>query len=167
MAERIPKKGKTTKKAGKTNPNAPPAPHEGYVSRMGRPPKFETVDQMETVIDAYFAYCEVNKLPLTITGLGLALGMSRQALLDYQNKDEFLDTVKRAKAIVENFAEIKLLTEGGSGAIFALKNFGWKDKTEVYQEHTYTQMPTIKAKLSDGTTKELSFNVGKKREKKK
>lgn len=160
---------KTTKKSKSTMPKLPKPP-EGYVSRMGRPPKFETVEQMEDQIDRYFADCEARGQPLTITGLALALNLSRQGLIEYGEKNDekanFSDTVKRAKLIVENYAEILVLSRGHAGAIFALKNFGWKDKTEVYQEHTYTQMGKITATLADGTKKSLSFNVGKKREKK-
>lgn len=67
----------------------------------------------------------------SVSGLSYMLGMSRQALCDYSNKDDFLDTVKRAKQRVEMALEQRLFQQGPVGAIFNLKNnFGWKDKTE-------------------------------------
>jgi hypothetical protein len=67
----------------------------------------------------------------TITGLAIFLNTSRETLLDYQNRDEFSDTIKKAKLIVENSYEKRLINRGNSGDIFALKNFNWKDKNET------------------------------------
>lgn len=70
----------------------------------------------------------------TVTGLALALDLTRQGLLEYEEKGEFSDTVKKAKARVEQFIEDRLFENAPAGAIFNLKNnFGWKDKTEVEQ----------------------------------
>lgn len=104
----------------------------------GRPRKFKNVDDLQALIDAYFADCDENKIPYTITGLALSMGTWRIVLLDYEagKYDEpgqkFSNTIKLAKAKVENYAEQKLF--GGcaaAGPIFALKNFGWKDTTQV------------------------------------
>jgi hypothetical protein len=72
------------------------------------------------------------KLPIdyTITGLALALDTSRQTLVEYEAKDEFIDAIKKAKLRVENSYEHSLREKGRSGDIFALKNFNWKDKSE-------------------------------------
>lgn len=68
----------------------------------------------------------------TITGLALSLGFeSRQSLYDYEKNEEFSYSIKRAKLHVEQSYEKYLLSQSSTGAIFALKNFGWKDKTEV------------------------------------
>lgn len=67
----------------------------------------------------------------SITGLALALDTTRQTLVDYEEKDEFTDTIKKAKLRVENQYEIALQEKGRSGDIFALKNFKWQDKTET------------------------------------
>ena len=120
---------------------------------MSRPPKYETPEEMQRVIDLYFETCRCNSqgeqmviededLELvnsfggpvvpTVSGLAMALGMSRQALLDYQNKGEFLDTIKRAKQRIEAAVEQRLFGNNVTGVIFNLKNnFGWKDKTET------------------------------------
>lgn len=130
--------------------------------RVGRPPKFETVEVLELRIQTYFDSCYevapvktkkgspvlnddgsqkvITKLvrPLTITGLALALGTTRETLLDYQGKPEFSDTIKWAKTIIECFNEESLYTNNHTaGIIFNLtNNFKWTNKTEVKNEHT-------------------------------
>lgn len=111
----------------------------------GRPLKFQTVAELQEAIDAYFKSVDDvfytdkdgNKVhePLTITGLALALDTTRQTLMDYQERDEFTDAIKKAKTKIENFAEKKIFTSNPTGAIFALKNYGWKDKQEVDQRY--------------------------------
>jgi hypothetical protein len=121
--------------------------------KNGRPPFFHTPEEMQKKIDEYFELCKgeplcdkegnvltdkygspviVGARPLTVTGLALALGFtSRQALLNYQEKDEFVDTITRAKSIVEQYAEERLFDkEGANGAKFSLTNNfkGWSDK---------------------------------------
>ena len=80
----------------------------------------------------------VGAKPPTITGLALALGFaSRQSLLDYEGKKEFLDTITRAKAKVEQYTEERLFdTAGANGAKFSLANnfSGWKEKQVVENE---------------------------------
>lgn len=95
----------------------------------GRPLKFKTVKHLQAAIDLYF-----DKTPIEewmITGLALHLGTTRDVLMDYQNKDGFSHTVKRAKLMVEMSYEKRNIKRGNAGDIFALKQFGWKDKTEI------------------------------------
>jgi len=97
--------------------------------KKGRPLKFQSVEELQNAIDVYF---EVTpKEEWTITGLALALDTCRQTLLNYETKDNFLDTIKKAKLRVENGYEIDLKKHGRSGTIFALKNFDWKDQTQT------------------------------------
>lgn len=71
------------------------------------------------------------QVPYTITGLALALGTTRDLLLDYEDKEEFSDTIKRAKSKIHDFTERMLFGNNATGPIFNLKNnWGWKDKTE-------------------------------------
>ena len=109
-----------------SNPSDIPEKHAG-----GRPLKFKTPEDIKPLIDAYFDQCVKEEKPLTITGLAMALDTSRETLMNYEKRDEFFDTIKRAKLRVENDYEIALRTKGGAGEIFGLKNFGWKDKSEV------------------------------------
>lgn len=100
--------------------------------KSGRPQKYTKKEEIEEKIDKYFKECDKNGEPYTITGLGLALNMSRQDLINYSKKEEFFDTIKKAKSRVENYLEKKLITNSNStGIIFNLKNnYGWKDKQE-------------------------------------
>lgn len=109
----------------------------------GRPLKFATVLELQQAIDAYFEdmktvlYTTNDGVPvyepLTITGLALALDTTRQTLMDYQERDEFTDAIKKAKTRIENYAEKRIFGNAPTGAIFALKNYGWRDKTESEQ----------------------------------
>lgn len=109
---------------------------------------------MQIVIDRYFEDCKgepiigddgvpildkfgqpfiIHQRPPTVTGTGLALALgftSRQALLNYQAKKEFVDTVTRAKSRIEAYAEERLFDRDGQrGAEFSLKyNFRWVDE---------------------------------------
>lgn len=107
---------------------------------IGRPLKFQTVKELQNAIDAYFEemknslYINADGIPiyepLTITGLALALDTTRKTLMEYEERDEFSNTIKKAKTRIENFAEKRLFGTAPTGAIFALKNYGWKDKSE-------------------------------------
>lgn len=73
-----------------------------------------------------------KQIPYTITGLALYLDTSRETLLEYQEREEFVDTIKKAKVKCENYAEQMLFSTTPTGSIFNLKNnYGWRDKTEV------------------------------------
>jgi len=96
---------------------------------MGRPLKWETPELLQQDIDKYF-----NNTPMedwTITGLALALDTDRVTLINYQKRDAYFNTIRRAKLLVENSYELDLKHKGGIGNIFALKNFGWSDKQEI------------------------------------
>ena len=125
--------------------------------RSGRPPKYKNKAEMQAKIDEYFKECDGKVLtdadgkpvlhpktgkpiiygakPLTITGLARALGFnSRQSLLNYEGKKEFLDTITRARMRVEEFVEESLFyKETANGAKFSLANNfeGWKEKKEI------------------------------------
>lgn len=121
----------------------------------GRPPKYNNPEQMQRLIDLYFLACKshqteggadllqdlseedllivdtIDDVFPTVTGLALALDLTRQSLLDYQGKDLFLDTIKKAKTRIESSIEQRLFYNNPTGSIFNLKNnFGWKDKSE-------------------------------------
>jgi len=102
----------------------------------GRPPKFKSAADFTALADAYFEKQKQSDLSLTITGLCLALGTTRDVLVDYANGSqdsrdpEFSNAIKRAKMIVENSYEQRLASNNPTGAIFALKNFGWTDRVQ-------------------------------------
>ena len=71
--------------------------------------------------------------PPTITGISLFLGFcSRSSLYEYEYKyPDFTDTIKAIRTRVEYEYEKGLWGQSATGAIFALKNMGWQDKSVV------------------------------------
>lgn len=138
--------------------------------RIGRPLKFQSVKELGAKIESYFdslyepMYDAWGK-PLkdekgkqrmiktevaTITGLAVALGTTREILINYekglhdgkaedledwQNEEneqikDFSDTIKEAKLRIYADTEQQLYKGRPTGAIFSLKNnYGWVDKT--------------------------------------
>lgn len=98
----------------------------------GRPPIFTDPKEMDRLVDEYVSLRREEEKPLLLTGMILHLGLSsRQSLDHYAERDGFCDSVKRAKMLVECQYEENLHTTASTGSIFALKNFGWKDKQET------------------------------------
>lgn len=108
----------------------------------GRPEMWASPDDMQAAIEAYVKSPPEKTIHtkdgpidvpvLTITGLCLHLGFcSRQSFYDYEKRDGFSYTIKRARTLIEHEYETMLQMGNTTGAIFALKNFGWTDKSEV------------------------------------
>lgn len=120
---------------------------------MARPLKYNTVDELQAAIDQYFEDCRGRPLldecgdprldkhgnpiivgahPPTVTGLAYALGFSsRQSLLNYQGRKQFVDAVTRAKLYIESYTEERLFDRDGvNGAKFSLANNfkGWRER---------------------------------------
>jgi hypothetical protein len=97
-------------------------------NKGGRPPMFSDAESLEAEVISYFTHCSEKEKKATITGLALYLGFdSRQSLYDYETKQEFSYVIKRAKLAVENSYECN----GTAMDIFALKNMGWKDQSQM------------------------------------
>lgn len=98
----------------------------------GRPRKIESPEALDALVDEYRGKCLSDNVPLTLTGMILHIGLSsRQSFDEYLNYDGFSDSVKRAKLMIECEYEQKLSGTTSTGSIFALKNFGWRDKQET------------------------------------
>lgn len=134
----------------------------------GRPPKYKDDIELQRAIDDYFKN-GVDKKKLytkdgieyevevpTITGLCYYLGFeSRQSFYDLSDNPEFSYTIKKARLFVEKLYEQQLSVGNTTGAIFALKNMGWRDKQEI--DHT-TQGDKIEQRtiiVADNETKKL------------
>ncbi|MFA6445726.1 MAG: terminase small subunit [Candidatus Paceibacterota bacterium] len=121
---------------------------------VGRPLKFQSVEELEKKIDEYFETTgwktkevydkkkqEVVTVPYyepaTITGMAVFLDTSRETISDYREKPEYADAIKKAKDKCEYSIEYGALTNNlnPAMAIFSAKNnYGWSDKTEI--DHT-------------------------------
>ena len=100
----------------------------------GRPLKFQSVEEMQEIIDSYFLHCDENNKPYTMSGLASWLETDRALLCRYEQKDKFYNTIKNAKRKVETqFEERALMGEyNPTISIFLMKNnFGYQDKVDV------------------------------------
>lgn len=98
----------------------------------GRPRKWETVEALQRDIDKYWEYCKENDKPETIAGLAYYTNVDRHTIYNYDKRDEFFHTIKRARdRILMGGEERAAAGIGGAGNIFLMKNYGYKDKQEV------------------------------------
>jgi hypothetical protein len=112
----------------------------------GRPPLYENPDDIWNKAELYFeSVTSRGKIKATVSGLSFALGFeSRQSFYDYEKNEEFSYIIKRLRLFIENCYETQLYSATPSGVIFALKNMGWKDKTETESE---VKMKVMKADI--------------------
>lgn len=99
---------------------------------MARPRIYEDADELDKRVESYMDWCRMNDEKPTVTGATLHLGFcDKTTLYDYRDRPEFSHSIKRLLLFVENGYETALHGNSVTGSIFALKNMGWKDKTEV------------------------------------
>lgn len=104
----------------------------------GRPPKFETKEELEKKIEEYF---ETNPRAV-VSGLALHLGFeSRQSFYDLEKTDKFSYIIKRARLMIENNVEEQSIDSPNAFNIFRLKNLGWKDTQDINQQVIQTTVP--------------------------
>lgn len=123
----------------------------------GRPLKFKTVEELDLAIRAYFDMCDphteqrvveagvnergetifvkravlTEQQPYTVSGLARALGISRETLINYKDRDQFSDSIHAAYERCHEWAEKQLYSRAATGAAFSLKNnWGWRDRSE-------------------------------------
>ncbi len=128
-------------------------------NEVGRPLKFKSPEELQERIDEYFESCfeeswgedeegrwkpdvdrygEIKRVqvrPFTISGLAVFLDTDRKTLLNYESREEYFLTIKKAKAKIENYTEEQLYNtqaKNMTGIIFNLKNnYGWQDKQQI------------------------------------
>src|SRR3954452_6749963 len=129
---------------------------------VGRPLKFETVEQLDLAIQNYFAECDphttqalvetgrdskgnmlfdtrtvlTEQKPYTMAGLARALGLDRKTLLNYKKRDEYFPSIQAAIDRCEEYAESQLYGPYANGAKFNLQN----NYTGKYQPWTDKQV---------------------------
>lgn len=108
--------------------------------------KYQTPEQMEEKLKAYFAQMKAENRPFTITGIADALELERVQLITYQNKPEFYPLISKAKRQVEIQCEERLyLGTNCTGTIFSMKNnFGWRDQQHVEVDARNTNITIVK-----------------------
>jgi len=127
----------------------------------GRPPLFNSPEELQLKIEDYFNNPPDKRkiisdghefeLPIfTISGLAYFLGFeSRQSFYAYEEKIEFNYIIKRARLRIEQGYEQNLQFNNPTGSIFALKNMGWQDKSEV-QQNQVIEYKNVSKQFPDG-----------------
>lgn len=166
------------------------------MSKVGRPVKFASVQELESKIRAYFDSCfedawedrqmrdeetgellfedeiikdpntekvlsfkrvpkmehikyKKNIAPVTITGLAVALDTNRQTLLNYTYKEEFFDTLSRAREVCEDFINTQSLKGDLNPLISKMNltnNHSWKDEKSIEHSGRIETTPEQKEK---------------------
>ena len=115
------------------------------MASRGRKLLFETPEALQEAIDKYFKECKDHKKTIefegkqakiddpklpTIAGLAYAIGVNRHTVYNYETKDEFIHTIKRAREYIISLIEDKLVNDNGhkAGIIFYAKNYGYTDR---------------------------------------
>lgn len=106
--------------------------YENNKQKVWKPRKWQSREELINLINEYLENTPFDEY--SITWLALKLWTSRQLLIDYENREDYKDIIKEAKLIVEHSYEISLRKNWRTWDIFALKNFGWVDKSEVDQK---------------------------------
>lgn len=120
-------------------------------SKVGRPCIFDTPEEMEVEIQAYYKWIEENPFyerkvfcsegqiveadlpkmrPLTIEGLALFLGMTYQSWLNYCQKPEFFEVTTRACEKIAN-DQFAGAASGFLNANIIARKLGLADKQET------------------------------------
>lgn len=119
--------------------------------KVGRPLKIESPEQMEKILNEYFETTPESRI--TLTGICLALNIDKSNFYEYEKREGYQDIVRRARMIVENSYEISLRENGRTGDIFALKNFGWRDKMEVENNTEITKLDELLKEIKNDSIK--------------
>jgi hypothetical protein len=104
---------------------------------MRKAKPFHSAKQLDELIDSYFHSLEAGPgskslpaEPPTFSGLLLFIGfISRDEFEKYTAIPRYTETLSRANLRIAEVYE-KKLHDSSTGAVFALKNMGWKEKLE-------------------------------------
>ena len=139
----------------------------------GRPLAFKSEEALKKAVKEYFDECEkhtyqtitkqgdtidVNypQIP-TIAGLAYALGVERQTIYNYEKREKFFDTIKKAREYVFSKIEGKLANtnQNAGGIIFLAKNYGYSENQEKQGDLTDQEIYRLKQIIY----KETSENI--------
>lgn len=109
---------------------------EGHDNLGGRPRLYDSPEQFNEAVNAYYQRCMEHNEPLTLTGLCLFMGFSgRQALFNYATYEGFLDAVTRARSLIEYGYEKTVLLDKNNAAARLLTCIGgddfWNPATKI------------------------------------
>ena len=89
----------------------------------GAPRIYDNPGELAQEFDRYLDFCEKNDEVPCISGCCLFLGIGQSTFYDYENREEFSDTIERIRDTLEYILENNLLREKGNPVkwIFILK----------------------------------------------
>lgn len=108
--------------------------------------KYKNVEDLQKGIDEYFAKCDKEEKPYTMSGLACSLDIDRRTLTNYSHKDSFFPLIKRAKQRVEQQLEENALIGKGNATftIFNLKNnYGWRDSVDINRNDEISKLDEL------------------------
>lgn len=102
----------------------------------GRPRLYDSPEQFNEAVNAYYIACMGHNEPLTLTGLCLFMGFSgRNAMFRYATYDGFLHAVTRARTLIEYGYEKAVLVNKNAAAARLLTSIGgddfWNPATKI------------------------------------
>lgn len=127
-----------------------------YKRDNGRPRRWKNPQEIIDLAIEYYQIAYERDEPYTITGLCAWMGTTRERMLAYcsgemanqaeGDSEAFRDAIKHCRHVAEAAAERQgYLMRNPAFAIFALKNYGWKDT------QTVEMTGTIEHKIDDET----------------
>lgn len=89
---------------------------------------FSTPKELEKKLNEYFEKTPFERY--TISGMCLFIGCHKDTFYEYCKRDGYKEICDHARLMIENSYEMDFRLKGRASDIFAMKNFGWKDKIE-------------------------------------
>lgn len=115
---------------------------------------------LKKAIDAYFKMNKKDPNQNTPAGLLLHLKINKNMWNLYRGHPKLARICEDAMLKLEHFATVRLHEKGRSSEIFALKNFGWSDKTEVETKETLL----IGSAIDNGQARKILLRYGRRKE---
>lgn len=101
---------------------------------VGRPRAYDSPAQFNEAVDYYVDKCQIEGMPLTMTGLCLSMGFcGRTAMFDYATYPEFSNAVSRARLLVAHTYEMSAIRDKNATAarlLACIDNF-WNPTIDI------------------------------------
>ena len=98
---------------------------------VGRPRCWNSPEELQEQINAYFDHCDIKNKPYTIAGLAVFLEVDRHTIYNYEKSQEYFHTIKKARDKIYCFMEEWAMVKANAGTIFLMKNYGYTDRQEL------------------------------------
>lgn len=104
------------------------------ISVGGRPPKWESPEILQQKVDEFFDLINKGEEMPSVVGLACYLGVHKQTLLNYQEKDDYKDIVNTAKQRIEKMFTARAYSGQIPAPIFiftAKNHYDYKDSQDL------------------------------------